>query len=264
MAGDMRLIAATIEISGELERINDYVKGIARITLMIGPEPLPQALDGLPLMALKTREMLKKALDAASRSDADLARSIPVEDDEVDALFNEVYRRIVAFVSDNPDKIELANQFEWSAHNLERAADRVTNICEVGSLYDHWRICRDGYRNRNATTAKVKNVQKESAFSMYWKFFRSQMAEGFVKNDLSKKWKAYSAGTRPSGYVHPMAIEAMAELGIDISKGKSKSVDELRKKKFDLVITVCDAAAEDCPVWLGEGRVEHISFPRIR
>jgi arsenate reductase len=90
---------------------------------------------------------------------------------------------------------------------------------------------------------------------------RSQMAEGFVKNDLSKKWKAYSAGTKPSGYVHPMAIEAMAELGIDISKGKSKSVDEFRKKKFDLVITVCDAAAEDCPVWLGEGRVEHISFP---
>ena len=90
---------------------------------------------------------------------------------------------------------------------------------------------------------------------------RSQMAEGFVKNDLSKKWKAYSAGTRPSGYVHPLAIEAMAELGIDISKGKSKSVDEFRKKKFDLVITVCDDAAEDCPIWLGEGRVVHISFP---
>jgi len=73
---------------------------------------------------------------------------------------------------------------------------------------------------------------------------RSQMAEGFVNNDLSKKWKAYSAGTKPSGYVHPMAIEAMAELGIDISKGKSKSVEKFKKKKFDLVVTVCNNAAE--------------------
>lgn len=90
---------------------------------------------------------------------------------------------------------------------------------------------------------------------------RSQMAEGFVNHDLSKKWKAYSAGTRPSGYVHPMAIEAMAELGIDISHNKSKSTDEFRKKKLDLVITVCDNAAEDCPIWLGDGQVVHISFP---
>ena len=130
MAGDMRLTAAAIEISGELERINDYVKGIARITLMIGPEPLPDAMDGLPLMAQKTKDMLHKALDAASRNDADLARTIPAEDDEVDELFNETYRRLVTFVGENPDKIELANHLEWAAHNLERAADRVTNICE--------------------------------------------------------------------------------------------------------------------------------------
>jgi phosphate transport system protein len=130
MAGDMRLTAAAIEISGELERINDYVKGIARITLMIGPEPLPDAMDGLSVMAQKTRDMLQKALDAADRRDADLARAIPAEDDEVDELFNETYRRLVTFVGENPDKIELANHLEWAAHNLERAADRVTNICE--------------------------------------------------------------------------------------------------------------------------------------
>ena len=70
-----------------------------------------------------------------------------------------------------------------------------------------------------------------------------------------------SAGTRPSGYVHPMAIQAMAELGIDISTNSSQSTDEFRSKKFDLVVTVCDNAAEDCPVWLGEGEVAHLSFP---
>jgi phosphate transport system protein len=130
MAGDMRLIASSIEIVGELERINDYVKGIARISLMIGAEPIPDALGGLPQMAQKTRDMLHRALDAAGRSDAELARAIPPEDDEVDTLFNEIYRRLVDFVSEDPSQIEMVNRLEWAAHNLERAADRVTNICE--------------------------------------------------------------------------------------------------------------------------------------
>ena len=90
---------------------------------------------------------------------------------------------------------------------------------------------------------------------------RSQMAEGLVKHYLRKKWKAYSAGTEPSGYVHPMAIQVMAELGIDIASQKSKSTEEFRGKRLDLVITVCDDAAENCPVWLGDGKVAHISFP---
>jgi len=90
---------------------------------------------------------------------------------------------------------------------------------------------------------------------------RSQMAEGMVKHYLSKRWKAYSAGTHPNSPVHPMAIRAMAEFGIDISKKKVKRVDKYKDKKFDLVITVCDEAAEECPVWLGSGEVVHISFP---
>ncbi len=77
---------------------------------------------------------------------------------------------------------------------------------------------------------------------------------------LSDSWQAYSAGTEPSGYVHPLAIRVMAELGIDISDGRSKHTDELRDIPFDLVITVCDHAAETCPIWLGEGKVVHIGF----
>ena len=132
MAGDMRLIASIIEITGELERINDYVKGIGRITLLLGSEPVPDVLSDLPLMAEKTRYMLHRALDAVSQRDANLARTIPAGDDEVDALFNEIYRKLVVFVSANtePQAIEQANYLEWAAHNLERAADRVTNICE--------------------------------------------------------------------------------------------------------------------------------------
>ena len=90
---------------------------------------------------------------------------------------------------------------------------------------------------------------------------RSQMAEGLVHHFLGDRWEAYSAGTAPTGHVHPLAIQAMAELGIDISAQRSKSVDEFRDTDFDLVITVCDQAAQNCPLWLGPGQVKHKGFP---
>jgi arsenate reductase len=90
---------------------------------------------------------------------------------------------------------------------------------------------------------------------------RSQMAEGLVNHLLGDRWEAFSAGTAPAGYVHPMAIRAMDEIGIDVSSGYSKSVDEFRNVAFDVVITVCDDAAKNCPLWLGSGNVHHMGFP---
>jgi arsenate reductase len=90
---------------------------------------------------------------------------------------------------------------------------------------------------------------------------RSQMAEGLVNHCLGDTWQAFSAGTVPSGYVHPLAIEAMSELGIDISNQRSKSVDVFRDLAPDRVITVCDNAAQNCPAWLGTGVVQHVGFP---
>ncbi|MBC7250385.1 MAG: arsenate reductase ArsC [Anaerolineae bacterium] len=90
---------------------------------------------------------------------------------------------------------------------------------------------------------------------------RSQMAEGLVNHFLGDRWEAFSAGTAPTGYVHPLAVKAMAELGIDISAQRSKSVEKFRDVAFDVVITVCDQAAQNCPLWLGGGRVTHMGFP---
>lgn len=89
---------------------------------------------------------------------------------------------------------------------------------------------------------------------------RSQLAEAVVNAELAPEWEAESAGTRPAGYVHPKAIQVLAEIGIGW-QGRSKSVEEFRGQAFDAVITVCDSAAEDCPVWLGPGRKAHIGFP---
>ena len=89
---------------------------------------------------------------------------------------------------------------------------------------------------------------------------RSQMAEALVNYRLGNTWEAVSAGTRPTGIVHPAALRALAEVGIE-HHGRSKSVDEFRDAELDLVVTVCDSAAEDCPVWLGKGGRVHLGFP---
>ena len=89
---------------------------------------------------------------------------------------------------------------------------------------------------------------------------RSQMAEAIVNARLGDAWAAYSAGTQPAGYVHPLALQVLAEIGIE-HQGRSKSADEYRQMSFDLVVTVCDDAAENCPVWLGRGGAYTWAFP---
>ena len=130
MAHDLRLLASTMEIISELERMGDYAKGIANINVRMGEEKLLKPLIDIPRMAEKGRDMLHRALTAFVTEDVATAKSIPMEDDEVDALYNQIYRELMVFVIEDPKNIERANWLLWVAHNLERVADRVTNICE--------------------------------------------------------------------------------------------------------------------------------------
>lgn len=130
MAYDLRLIASILEIAGELERMGDYAKGIAHINIRMGDAPLIKPLIDIPRMAEKGSDMLNRALQAFLQEEEQAARSIPAEDDEVDALYLQVYRELITYVIQDPTTIERANWLLWAAHNLERVADRVTNICE--------------------------------------------------------------------------------------------------------------------------------------
>ena len=130
MAHDLRLLASCLEIISELERMGDYSKGIANINIRMGDAPLLKPLIDVPRMAQKGADMLHRALTAFVNEDVDAARTIPMEDDEVDALFNQVYRELMTIVISDPTSIERANWLLWTAHNLERFADRVTNLCE--------------------------------------------------------------------------------------------------------------------------------------
>jgi len=142
MAGDLRTIAAVLELGTELERIGDYAKGIARICLTMGEVPPIKPLVDIPKMALKVRTMLHQAMDAFVRRDVALAQSIPPQDEEVDTLYNQVYHELLDVIIANPATIDRATHLLWVAHNLERAADRVTNICErviftvTGQMYE--------------------------------------------------------------------------------------------------------------------------------
>ncbi len=130
MAHDLRLLASCMEIISELERMGDYAKGIANINLRMGAEPLLKPLIDIPRMAQIGTDMLHRALSAFINEDVEAAKAIPVEDDVVDALYNQIYRELMMIIIQDPKSIERANWLLWVAHNLERVADRVTNICE--------------------------------------------------------------------------------------------------------------------------------------
>jgi phosphate transport system protein len=130
LAGDLRTIISVLNILTELERIGDYAAGISKIVLMIGNEEHLKPLIDIPRMADKTTLMLRKSLDAFIKQDADKARAVISEDDDVDNLYDQVFRELLTFMIEDPRTITRATRLIWAAHNLERSADRVTNICE--------------------------------------------------------------------------------------------------------------------------------------
>ena len=127
---DRRAIVAVLSVSTELERIGDYAEGIAKIVVMIGDEPPLKPLIDIPRMAELTIEMIDKSLKSFVTRDVELARHVVTMDNVVDGLYDQVFRELLTFMMVDPKTINRATRLIWVAHNLERAADRVTNICE--------------------------------------------------------------------------------------------------------------------------------------
>jgi phosphate transport system protein len=130
MAADLRVIVAVLFISNELERMADHAEGIARINLMLGDEPLHGTIGDIMRMGEKAIGMLRRSLTAFVDRDADLARVICDEDDEIDELYDSTYHALIQEVIETPQDVERVTYLIWSCHNIERIADRTTNICE--------------------------------------------------------------------------------------------------------------------------------------
>lgn len=130
MAADLRVIVAMMFIANELERMADHAEGIGRINLMLEEEPLPRPLGGITEMASRATDMLRRALTAFVERDVDAARAICDEDDAIDALYDETYHSLIQEIVSTPADLQRITYLIWTSHNLERVADRITNICE--------------------------------------------------------------------------------------------------------------------------------------
>ena len=130
MASDLRIIVAMLNIIIEIERIGDYAAGISKIVILIGDEPPLKPLIDIPRMADHAVDMLRRSLDAFVSRDAEAAKKIIAEDDFSDNLYDQIFRELLTFMAEDPKTITRATRLMWVAHNLERSADRVTNICE--------------------------------------------------------------------------------------------------------------------------------------
>lgn len=130
MARDLRVLISALETIIELERIGDYAKGIAKVVINLEDHDIPVPIREFTQMVELSTDMLHRSLGALINEDAKAAREIVQEDDEIDALYNKSYNAIVSSMIANPEIIDDANLLVWVAHNLERAADRCTNICE--------------------------------------------------------------------------------------------------------------------------------------
>jgi len=130
IAGDLRTIVSVLHVIVDLERMADHAEGIAKIAIMMGGEPPLKPLIDIPRMAEKAVDMLRRSLEAFIERDVEEAKRICEEDDEVDALYDQVYRELLTYMLQDPRNITRATWLLWVAHNLERIADRATNICE--------------------------------------------------------------------------------------------------------------------------------------
>jgi phosphate transport system protein len=130
MAGDLRAIVAALHISTDLERMGDHAAGIAKLAIIIAAEPPVKPLVDLPRMATLVREMLDDSIAAYLAADAAAARAIAERDDTIDDLYNQIYRELLTYMLADPGTIDPATHLLWVAHNYERLADRITNICE--------------------------------------------------------------------------------------------------------------------------------------
>lgn len=130
MASDLRVVIAAMNIVNDMERMGDHATGIAKTVIRMDHQPRLQPLGDIVLMADLARDMLKQALDAYVTRDADLARKVAQRDDEVDALYNQIFRVLLSFMIEDPRTTTQGTYLLWTAHNLERIGDRVTNIAE--------------------------------------------------------------------------------------------------------------------------------------
>lgn len=240
-ASDLRFLAAAFKVVTDIERMGDLAANVAeRVVELCEFPPLKPYID-LPRMGRIGREMLSEALDAFTRGDANLAKTVLARDNVVDACYVQVLRELLTYMMEDPGNIPRAVGLLNIAKALERLADHATNLAEQTLFLIEGRDVRhQGLGKPEPPEAGViARPQRGVLFVCKANAARSQMAEAWGRHLAPPGIEVASAGIEP-GRVHPVAIQVMAEVGFDISGARSKGLSEVPLERFDLMVTLCD------------------------
>lgn len=256
VASDLRFITIALKLVTDLERIGDLAVNTCERVIELNQEPPLKPYVDLPRMADAARGMVRDALDAFVAADAERARGVLEADGVVDAYYAQIFRELLTYMMEDSRNIFRATRVQSIAKYLERIGDHATNLAEMVVFMVKGKDIRhlgsmEGARGPSAPHGVLFFCVHNTA--------RSQMAEGWARKIFATKVPVWSAGSEPAARVHPMAIEVMREVGIDISAQQPKRVADVPTGDIGTVITLC--AEEVCPVMAGERRREAWAFP---
>lgn len=254
VASDLRFITIALKLVTDLERIGDLAVNTCERVVELNQEPPLKPYVDLPKMAEAARGMVRDALDAFVAADVERANRVIEADRTVDAYYAQIFRELLTYMMEDSRNIFRATRVQSIAKYLERIGDHATNLAEMVVFMVKGKDIR-----HMGSAASGPSVPHGVLFLCVHNTARSQMAEGWARRLFAPKVRVWSAGSEPAKAVHPLAVEVMREVGIDISAQQPKRVADVPLGDVDTVVTLC--AEEVCPLLPGEQRREAWAFP---
>jgi phosphate transport system protein len=246
---EIRFLAIALKLVTDLERIGDLIESICERVIELNQDDPLLTYQDLQAMAAVAQEMVREALDSFVAADAVRAERAIQRDSVVDAYYAQLFAGLLAAMHEDPGSISRALRVQSIGKHLERIGDHATNLCELVI----WMVRGKDIRHRGSHEAR--RAPRGVLFLCVQNSARSQMAEGWARK-LSGI-RVWSAGSRPAGAVHPLAVRAMLEVGVDISRQRPKAISDVPLGEIDAVITLC---AEECVLPPAQ-RVERWELP---
>ncbi len=254
-ASDLRFLAVSLKLVVDLERIGDLAVNIGERVIELAAHPRLKPYIDLPNMGKVAGDMVAEALAALLARDAGRAREVFGRDNVVDALYAQILRELITFMLEDPRNIYRATRLLSLAKYLERIGDHATNIAEQAIFLVEGRDVRHQRLGKpDIDTDLLVRPTRGVLFVSVEDAGRGAMAEAWARHLAPHGIEVASAGTAPAGALHPLAIQAMNEVGLDLAGIRSKSLSDMSMERYDVIVTLSDGAVL-LPVPAGVARV---------
>lgn len=234
VASDLRFITTALKLVTDLERIGDIGVNIAERATELEESGPASVMTALQEMAESAGAMVRDALDAFLRRDANLAQAIIERDLKMDAKYVEVFRQLLDHMMSDPSKVYADTRLQAVAKHLERVGDHATNLAEMTVFLVH------GKDIRHLGKLEARPKPRGVLFLCVRNSARSQIAEGWARRLFPSDLPVWSAGSQPGPSVHPIAVQVMREVDIDIAHAVPKRISDVPLEKIDTVVTLCE------------------------